>query len=307
MDLNCIVTETITDRLPSFTFSSNNFRIPSNIKLADPEFFASSEIDVLIGVDVFWDLMCLGRINATSQHPTLLKTQLGWILAGKTALSGTYPTKINSFCVAIRNRQVIEDISRFWEMEEVDSNANSSSSQSEICETHFLNTIQQNSEGRFIVSLPIKEGMSNKLGDSKAMALRRFYSLERRLNRDSDLKLQYTQFLKEYLSLNHMKLVHSDADQGSCYLPHHCVFKPSSETTKLRVVFDASAKTDSGYSLNDILRVGPVIQDDLFAILIHFRLHKYVFTTDVKKMYRQILVDPSQTRYQRILWRHQDN
>lgn len=89
------------------------------------------------------------------------------------------------------------------------------------------------------------------------------------------------------------------------YLPHHPVLKPTSSSTKLRVVFDASIKSSSGLSLNNILLIGPTVQDDLFAIISRFRLHKYVMTADVTKMYRQILVDDAQTDLQRILWRKQ--
>lgn len=53
-----------------------------------------------------------------------------------------------------------------------------------------------------------------------------------------------------------------------CFLPHHLVVKESSSTTKVRTVFDASAKTTNGRSLNDILYVGPTIQPDLFDLLI---------------------------------------
>ena len=55
------------------------------------------------------------------------------------------------------------------------------------------------------------------------------------------------------------------------YLPHHAVIKLSSSTTQTRVVFDASAKSSSGISLNDTLMVGPTIQDDLFSIMIRSR------------------------------------
>lgn len=84
------------------------------------------------------------------------------------------------------------------------------------------------------------------------------------------------------------------------YLPHHSVVKEASTTTRLRVVFDASVKTSSNLLLND---VGPVIQDSLFRILIRFRMHKYVFTADITKMYRQINVYEQHHRFQRIVWR----
>ena len=68
------------------------------------------------------------------------------------------------------------------------------------------------------------------------------------------------------------------------FLPHHAVTKESSATTKLRVVFDASAKTSNGLSLNDILTVGPTIQDDIVSHLLRFRTHKYVISADIEKM-----------------------
>lgn len=85
-------------------------------------------------------------------------------------------------------------------------------------------------------------------------------------------------------------------------IPHHAVIKPDSLTTKLRV-FDASTKTISGSSLNNKLLPGPNLQRDLCKILLRFRIHQYVITTDVAQMFRQILVDPRDRVLQLILWR----
>ncbi|GBM23659.1 hypothetical protein AVEN_117405-1 [Araneus ventricosus] len=71
----------------------------------------------------------------------------------------------------------------------------------------------------------------------------------------------------------------------------------------LRVVFDASAKTTTGYSLNDLLCAGGVLQDDLLSILTRFRKHQYAFTADISKMFRQIEINPSQRKYLKILWK----
>lgn len=95
----------------------------------------------------------------------------------------------------------------------------------------------------------------------------------------------------------------TEVDSISFYLPHHCVFK----SNKIRVVFDASCKTAAGLSLNDALMVGPVVQQDLISVLIRFRCFIYVFSADIIKMYRQILVDPSQICLQRILWRDESS
>lgn len=102
-----------------------------------------------------------------------------------------------------------------------------------------------------------------------------------------------------------MRLIgpHPDENLTSFYLFHHCVFKGSDQSSKLRVIFDASCKSSTGLSLNDALMVGPVIQHDLISILMRFRTFRYVIAADIIKMYRQVLLDPSQTRLQRILWR----
>ena len=91
--------------------------------------------------------------------------------------------------------------------------------------------------------------------------------------------------------------------QSSFFLPHHAVVKPESKSTKVRVVFNASKKTGSGFSLNDVLHQGPTLQTDLIQIVLSWRNYKYVFTGDIEKMYRQILVHEDDRPYQRILFR----
>ncbi|GFW34742.1 DUF1758 domain-containing protein [Trichonephila clavipes] len=109
------------------------------------------------------------------------------------------------------------------------------------------------------VSLPFKN--DNALGDSKVQAKRRFFSLEKRLQANPELRDRYVKFMQDYEHLGHMQLVpNSELSKPSSkcfYLPHFGVVREQSETTKLRVVFDASAKTDSNLSLNDILHTGP--------------------------------------------------
>ncbi len=68
----------------------------------------------------------------------------------------------------------------------------------------------------------------------------------------------------------------------------HAVCKEQSTTTKIRAVFDASAKSSSGVSLNDMLLVGPTVHSTLIDVLLRFRFHRIALTADVSKMYRAI-------------------
>ncbi|XP_062557516.1 uncharacterized protein LOC134222375 [Armigeres subalbatus] len=84
---------------------------------------------------------------------------------------------------------------------------------------------------------------------------------------------------------------------------HYAVLKEASTTTKVRVVFDGSAKTSTGYSLNDALQVGPIVQDEFLTLVLRFRKYPITLVADIAKMYRQVLLHPEYTSLQRILWR----
>ena len=95
--------------------------------------------------------------------------------------------------------------------------------------------------------------------------------------------------MKEYEELGHLEPVKSQEGKQACYfLPRYPVFKETSTTIKIRVVFDGSAKTSNGLSLNDILQVGPTLQQDLSSIVFRFRTHHLCFTADIAKIYHQI-------------------
>ncbi|XP_043262458.1 uncharacterized protein LOC122403168 [Colletes gigas] len=173
-----------------------------------------------------------------------------------------------------------------------------------MCEAHFKENTIRTTDGRYVVALSFNQ-QQNQLGESKSGALKRFLSLERKLQRDPSLKHAYHAVIQEYLDLGHMSKIPNDQllTHNCYYLPHHGVTKFTSQTTKLRVVFDGSATTTSGISLNDTLYTGPKIQDDLLYILLRFRIHRYVLTGDIEKMYRQFFVRQEDRKYQRILWR----
>ena len=87
------------------------------------------------------------------------------------------------------------------------------------------------------------------------------------------------------------------------YLPIHVVRKESSTTTKIRAVFDASAKSLTGVSLNDILIVGPTITLPRIDVLLRFRFHRIALTTDISRMYRAVALDQSDRDLHRFIWR----
>ena len=80
------------------------------------------------------------------------------------------------------------------------------------------------------------------------------------------------------------------------------VIRPDKETTKTRIVFDASAKCN-GVSLNDVIHQGPKLQQDLFDVLLHFRRYQVAVVCDIAEMYLRIGIGTEDKPYHRFLWR----
>ena len=79
--------------------------------------------------------------------------------------------------------------------------------------------------------------------------------------------------------------------------------RPDKETTKLRVVFDASAKhKGEGLSLNDVLDPGPSLLPLLYDILLRFRAGKVVLIGDIEKAFLNISIAPEHRDFLRFLW-----
>ncbi|XP_075157157.1 uncharacterized protein LOC142230391 [Haematobia irritans] len=268
--------------------------------LADPSFQNSAKIDVLLGAEFYFHLLLSGTLHLADNLPVLRNTKLGWIASGRLADDST--TEATCAVFSEDDTATNELLEKFWKIEEVPAESNLTVAE-QACETHFIQTTTRDLHGRFVVRLPLSEDAAT-LGESETSAYSRFLALERRFKRDNSLEKQYKDFMQSYEVLGHMTQSDPKTLPGPrYYIPHHCVLRPESSTTKLRVVFDASAKTSTNRSLNDILLTGPTVQGHIFGMLLRFRLPRFVFTTDIEKMYRQILVDERDRNLQLILWR----
>ncbi|XP_058801527.1 uncharacterized protein LOC131670157 [Phymastichus coffea] len=128
----------------------------------------------------------------------------------------------------------------------------------------------------------------------------------RRMQWDQELSGHYHEFMSEYENLGHMRRLTAEeltAHQGpAVYIPHHGIWQHHDRGRKLRVVFNASRPTSSGYSLNDALHAGPKLQGHVTTVLTRWRLHRYAFCADIQMMFRQIRVRPEDVHLQRVLW-----
>ncbi|XP_038122414.1 uncharacterized protein LOC119771097 [Culex quinquefasciatus] len=306
--MECLVLKKVTEDQPSATIPIDQWNLPSDMVLADPGFHKRAPIDLLLGLEFFYEFLLLngGRVQIQRPGeglPLFVNTVFGWIAAGKTDLGSLNPVPS---CHVSVNATLEEKIERFWTIEELQE-APKRSQEEQDCEEHFQATFSRDVTGRYVVRLPKRMGFEKMVGESRNMAVRRLMQLERRLGKDESLRKRYNEAIQAYLDQDHMKVVSEEELKGDkrleCYLPHHPVFKESSTTTKIRPVFDGSAKTTSNFSLNEALMVGPVLQDPLFDLVLRFRKKQVALVADIEKMYLQVKVHPDDTPLQRILWR----
>nr|XP_029729633.1 uncharacterized protein LOC109398938 [Aedes albopictus] len=298
--LDCLVLRNITTNLPAVTIPKSNWSIPEGINLADPDYNVSRKIDLIIGAEHFYTFLKGGRINLGELSPTLVESVFGWLVSGKSSYA---PIIHPPLCHISTLESLDRNIEKFWQVEEVDTKVLSPTEQ--YCEEFYKRTVSRDPSGRYVVQYPKKEDFSRMIGDSYPTALRRLEGLERKLDKNEPLKERYQAFMAEFINLGHMRAIPPEEKlpPATCFLPHHPVVKESSSTTKVRGVFDASAKTSSGYSLNDALMVGPVLQDELYLIVLRFRRYRIVLLADIEKMYRMVRMHPDDQPLQCVLFR----
>ncbi|XP_064075076.1 uncharacterized protein LOC135194141 [Vanessa tameamea] len=202
------------------------------------------------------------------------------------------------------------NLKRFWELESDIQLPKEKlfTDEEKFCEHHFETNTRRESDGRYIVRLPLKVEVP-QVTSSRDIAENRLKSLERKLEKDKTLRVKYQEVIDEYLKLNHMELISTEEidNPKAIYLPHHAVVRDDKETTKVRIVYDASCKGKNNMSLNDQLAIGPTLQPELRHIIMRWRSASICMSADIVKMYRQVKTDNRDNDFQRILWRENPN
>ena len=230
----------------------------------------ADQIDILLGVDVFIQVMHQGRWMGVPGCPSAFETDFGWVLAGGASIcASNISITSHHASVVITGDQILQ---RFWEIEEPPSNISSLSQEERMVVQNFQQNCSCTETGQFPVPLP-KKPHAKPLGESRSKALRRFLSLERSLQSKGQFA-EFSAVIEKYLEQDHAELVPTaDLEKPTkqvFYLPVHMVRKDSCSTTKVYIVFDASAVCSTGVSLNDTLLVGPMVHSSLTDVLLCF-------------------------------------
>ena len=216
---------------------------------------------------------------------------------------GTNLTMTNSFSNVDCSLPLKPTLEDFWKVESIGVMENPEMSNDEMAMKHFKDTLKFY-DGRYHVTWPWRQEYPN-LPANRDLAYCRLKSTVTKLLRKPELLKMYNSVIEE----QHRKGIVEEVDRHATptglvhYIPHHAVVTPLKTTTKLRIVYDASARaSQSDKSLNENLYRGPVMLHDLCGMLMRFRLHRIALVADIEKAFLQIGIQPCDRDVTRFLW-----
>lgn len=281
--IQAVIVSNLTSLMPSFTISNPDLTEISDIKLADPTFLVSSQIDMLLGSDVIPYIILDGTRKNILGNMVAQNSIYGWYIYGPFKVNSLSLVAVDTISKKTEADDICTQLRKFWEVEEI-STKPVPSEEELYCENLYVKTTYRREDGRYVVKLPFRKEFPKSLflESSRFVAKKQYEHMETKFNKTPDLMKTYHGILNEYVELGHMRVSNplelcKDGKYFSYYLPHHAVFRPESASTKVRVVFNGSRKTRSSFSLNDVLHVGPTLQSDLMTIILNWRTYKYVF------------------------------
>ena len=132
---------------------------------------------------------------------------------------------------------------------------------------------------------------------------RRLKNLVRKLRNQGTIE-RYNQVIQDQIEEEIVERVPGPATAcHEFYIPHKGVMRESAETTKLRVVYDASARAHSGApSLNECLNPGPPLQNQLWSVLVRARFHPVAIAEDIKQAFLQVRIREGDRDALRFHW-----
>ncbi|XP_028404089.1 uncharacterized protein LOC114526762 [Dendronephthya gigantea] len=242
------------------------------------------EIDVLVGADYLWMFHGDRIVRGKADEPVAIETLLGWVLSGPVGLASRDAD--DSAVVSIVSCEPAVDVGRFWELESIGIKADVDVHESVISDLKFNGQ-------RYSVGLPWREN-HDPLPSNYEVSIKRMKGQIRRLTKDPELLSEYDAIIKNQEQVGIIERVSKDEigpDSKVHYIPHQAVVRRDAKTTKVRIVYDASAKAQkSSVSLNDCLHAGPSLNPLLFDILVRFREQSVALVADIEKAFLNIEV-----------------
>ena len=285
----------VFDRVASESYQAFQEAVGGCPVLADIAGPGSDHIGIVFGEDCYDTIvqgMTLKLRNGLKGTPTIF----GWILHGGSGANPVTGVAARAHAHAFR-ASVHEQLKDFWTLDHL--GVTSDEMLEHDFELEVKNAIQRDESGKYVVSWPWKPQVRKNLALNKTLSETRLRRMVRRMTHE-----EYTAYdhqLKSLLEEGHIELLPKDCVPQS-YLPHRGVVKLDRETTKLRIVHDASVKSERGLSLNDALDKGPNLLPLLWGILLRFRIGKVGIVGDLEKAFLQLSLHEEDRNVCCFLW-----
>ncbi|UYV81896.1 hypothetical protein LAZ67_21000068 [Cordylochernes scorpioides] len=253
-----------------------------------------TEIDILIRGDYYGQLLT-GKIEQLAGGLTAIQTVLGWTLIGNTP--SERPETSAQMVITLLTTQ--QRVTSLWELEIIGirgpTEVISEKEKNVLMQEKFREKICRGHDGRYLVSLPWKEGIGTIPNNLEAMT--------QKLTQKGQF-VPYDEVFRSWFRENLIEEVDEEVIKPIGHvLPHRPIYKVQSETTPIRPVYDASCKASKrSLSLNECLETGPNLIELSPEILIRFREKKIGAIADIRKAFQTIGIDEKETDYLRFLW-----
>ena len=260
--------------------------------LADVPGNSTDPLDIIIGED-YYDQIVNGRPVPISGGLKATLTIFGWMLHGNKSQSSVHS---NTACVL--RATVQEQLAEFWNLEHLGVLA-SELNERDI-EGDIRNNLSRDNCGRYTVEWPWKPHARQHLAPNKSLSEQRLQKLIARMSDEE--YVAYDSHIQQLEIDGYIERLQQE-DVPECFLPHRGVVKSSSTTTKLRIVYDASARSAGLLSLNDALEKGPNLLPLLWGILLRFRVGHIAVVGDLEKAFLQIKLCDKERNVCCFLWK----
>ncbi|XP_063382166.1 uncharacterized protein LOC134668654 [Cydia fagiglandana] len=225
MSLTTYIVKRVTNIMPSEKLTIDNWVHLKDLQLADPTYHQPSSIDILLGVEVYNEMIQPGLIKGVPGSPIALQTHLGWIISGKVTVGTEQEREEKPFISMHLNVELNHMLKRFWELETIDEEKHKLTAEEIKVEEIYEKTTTRDEDGRYIVDLPMRHDPPVLPSNSREIALKRWKSTENRLKSKPHLLEEYNKVLEEYITLNHMKKIENKDEDNGVWLAQFAVIK----------------------------------------------------------------------------------
>ena len=251
-------------------------------------------VHVIIGANDFAKIRTGERLRVGRRgDPVAEFTRFGWSIMSPGG-------EVDSVCNAYLAVTPTFDYERLCALDVLGLQDPPSGNQVDVYE-EFKEQLTRSSDGYYETGLPWK-GNCSELPNNYEGSVRRLNTLLRKLKR-TDMLDEYDSVIREQLQDGVVEKAPAKAEGKEFYLPHRAVIREKAETTKMRIVYDASARArDSAPSLNECLHVGPPLNNQLWSVITRQRFHPVLMAGDLRRAFLQIRVRQSDRDALRFHW-----